>query len=430
MRRLAVTAAIILFALPGTAAAANGQRGVVLSVGGAGRQLQLVDASHNVHAYRLTGRSSGLVPGAVVSYQLVGNSISGIRVTGHVRQVSYFASVVKSSGNHLVLRLGDGRTVKFAATTTPKRRVRVKASAARQILAHAAEATTAGAPTVTINIVGLAQGATVLVTETVGADNSITISISLPSSGSGSGSGSGDGSGAGSGDGSGGGSGTTPSDKVVQGTVTEVGSATFDVQTANGSTLVFTIDPATLAGIGMSPCDTVFVGYHASGPALVADNVDDYGTSDQGVCSGSDGASDEIGPVTQIGDDSVTIATADQGSMTFAVDPFSGLTSGFLVGDVVDVTYSLDADGVTLDASDIEYVENDSIGLVTAVGPGSVTVTDQISGRTEVFSADPGEQMFAGVGVGDMVDVTYHQSSGQQVVDNVDDLTSDGTWNS
>ncbi len=423
MRRLAVSTAVSLLVLTGTAAAATTQQGVVLSVGAGGHQIQVVEPSHVVHAFRLASSARGLGAGTVIAFRQFGSSISVARVTGHVRQVSYFASVVRTSSKRLVLRLGDGRTVRFAASATAGTHGRPKRDSGRQILAHAAVARATGTPLVTINIVGLAPGATVLVTETVGNGDSITISISLPTLSTAAGSAGGAG-GTATGTAAG-----APADQVVQGTVTQVGANTFDVETADGSAYVFTIDPVALSSIGMSPCDTVFVGYHADGPTLVADNVDDYGTSTVGACSGSDGSSDETGPITALGDSTITIDTSDQGPMTFAVDPSSGLADGFFVGDVVDVTYALDADGVTLDASDIEYVESDSLGLVTAVSPDSLTVTDELSGQTDVFAADPSEQLFDGIAVGDTVDVTYHASSGQQVVDNVDDLTSDGTWN-
>ena len=43
------------------------------------------------------------------------------------------------------------------------------------------------------------------------------------------------------------------------------------------------------------------------------------------------------------------------------------------------------------------------------------------------FVVDPSSGLTDGFVVGDQVDVTYHQSSGQQVVENVDDLTADGS---
>jgi hypothetical protein len=117
--------------------------------------------------------------------------------------------------------------------------------------------------------------------------------------------------------------------------------------------------------------------------------------------------------------DSITIDTQDNGSMTFAVDS-SDITDGFQVGDVVDVTYTDNGDG-TFDASDVEYVEQDSTGTVTAVSDGSMTFTDSDSGQPVTVTADPAAGVFDGIAVGDEVDVNYHQSGTQLVADEVDD---------
>ena len=417
MKRLLLIAALAILAFPASAMAEATSHGVVLSVTSGRHTLQVVDPSHIVHSFRFDGARARLKPGTVISFRASGATISGVRVTGHVSKLSYYASVVRSSGRHLVLRLGDGRTVKFAASSAAGGPL-PSGSSGREVLAHMASA-----PTVTINIQGLAPGATVLVTETIGG-GSISISITLPTISTGSGSGSGGGAGSGSGGGSGSGAGGT----IVQGTVTEVDAGTFDVQASGGSALVFHMNPSALANIDMSECDTVFVDYQPAGTELDAVNVDDYGTSDLGDCSATAGSSDEIGPITQISDSSITIDTADHGSLTFAVDPTTGLTAGFNVGDDVDVTYELDADGVTLDASDIEYAGTDEIGAVTAVSADSLTFTNGITGRSETFTADPSEAMFDGIEAGDEVDITFHLSSGLPVVDNVDDLTEDGTW--
>ena len=417
LRQALSAAALTLFALPATAMAApnaSSEHGVVLSVGARGREVQVVDSTRVVHAYQLAHPQAGLAAGTTISYRDQGRSITAIQITGHIRKVSYYASVMRTSGRHVLLRLGDGRTVKLATSGARSARVRVRGDSGRAVLAH-----TASGPTVTINIEGLTPGATVLVTETVGAGGSITISITLPTQSNGSG----------GGDGSGSGSGATASEPIVGGTVTTIGVASFTLAAASGSQVSFHMDAADLANIGMSICDTVFVQYHAGVAALIADNVDDYGTSNLGTCTGSDGGSDETGLITQIGAGSVTIDTSDQGPLTFAVGPESAITAGFAVGDVVDATYTLDPDGVTLDASDVEYVETDEIGVVTSAGAGALTITDGITGHAISFTADPSEAMFDGIEVGDEVDVTVHSSSGQPVVDNVDDLTDDGTWN-
>jgi hypothetical protein len=185
VRRLALGAAVALLALPAGAAAAATGRGVVLSVSAKHHEIQVVDASHNVDTYALDGSVPPLAPGETIAYGQAGSSISGVRVTGHAHPISYYASVMRTAGKHVVLRLGDGRTVKLATST----RVRPQSNAGSEILAHAASAPNV---TVTVNIDGLARGATVLVTETVGAGGSIAITITLPtvsnSSDSGSGS--------------------------------------------------------------------------------------------------------------------------------------------------------------------------------------------------------------------------------------------------
>ena len=111
--------------------------------------------------------------------------------------------------------------------------------------------------------------------------------------------------------------------------------------------------------------------------------------------------------------------TQDQGTMTFGVDS-NDVTDGYQVGDVVDVTYADNGDG-TYTADDVEWVEQDSTGTVTDVSDGSMTITDDQTGQPVTFVADPSESVFDGVTVGDQVDVTYHQSGGQQVAESVDD---------
>lgn len=403
MKRLTLTATFLTLALPATALAAGGaDRGVVLSVNPARHTVELVDAHHVVHSLRYRGRIIGVRAGSVVNFHRSGAAIAGIRVAGSARVVSYYARVVRTAGKHVVLRLADGRTVSFASRAAAKRTKRTKRTKhARKAIARSASAS---APAVTVNIQGLTPGATVLVTETVAPDGTITISITLPAAGSGS----------------------TAGDQTVDGVVSDVQDDTFTISTADGSSLVLHMNADALGALDMFSCDTVTVSYHTDAGLLVADNVDDTGTSSSGDCAGDSGSSDETGPIVSLSSTSVTIATQDQGNMTFSVDPTAGLTDGFLVGDVVDVTYAADSSGANA-ASDIEYVESDATGVVTAVGAGTISFTDGQTGATDGFTADPSQQLFDGVTVGDQVDVTYHQSSGQPVVDNVDDLTADGS---
>src|SRR6185312_15933164 len=142
------------------------------------------------------------------------------------------------------------------------------------------------------------------------------------------------------------------------------------------------------------------------------DNGDDNGAGDGG---------DAVGTITQLSTTSVTINVGSR-SMTFSCDPEDDLTDGFATGDLVDVTY--DTDNSSLIASDVEYVEADTTGTVTAVDTASLTLTDSDTGQTQTIVADPDEDMFDGVSVGDGVVITYHQSAGQLIADVVDDETA------
>jgi Cu/Ag efflux protein CusF len=117
------------------------------------------------------------------------------------------------------------------------------------------------------------------------------------------------------------------------------------------------------------------------------------------------------GAITRVWGSGITISS-DQGSVTFTVDS-SDVTDGFQVGDVVDVSYSQN------NATDVQYVEQDASGTVSAVSAGRITITS--GGQRQTFAADPSQGMFDGISVGDQVDVVYHQSSGQLVADSVDD---------
>ena len=66
----------------------------------------------------------------------------------------------------------------------------------------------------------------------------------------------------------------------------------------------------------------------------------------------------------------------------------------------------LNQQGSGLDASDVEYVEQDATGTVTAASDGSLTITDDSTGHAVTFAAEPDSGTFDGVGVGDSVDVT------------------------
>jgi hypothetical protein len=249
---------------------------------------------------------------------------------------------------------------------------------------------------VAINILGLQPGVTVLITETVAPDGSVTVTITLP-----------------------------PSNVTVQqtdsGVVTDVEDDAFELTTTAGAELRLHMATQQLSNLDLQSCDTVNVTYHQDAGLLIADDVQVTGTSSSGDCTPT---SDATGTITQVSPTGVTINT-DSGPMTFAVDS-SDLTDGFQNGDVVDITYVQNSDG-SLTATDVEYVEQDASGTVTAVSAQSVTITDSSTGASETFIADPSSGLelctyaFDGVHVGDQIDVTYHQSAAGLVADSVDD---------
>jgi hypothetical protein len=146
-------------------------------------------------------------------------------------------------------------------------------------------------------------------------------------------------------------------------------------------------------------------------------------TSGDGAGNGTvdDPGDDQLaeGAITQVSEAGLAVSTAS-GALRFAVDPTAGLTDSFLVGDVVDVSYSQSSDG-SLNADDVEYVEQDALGVVSDASDASLILTDQDTGQPDTFIGDPDLGLFVGVNPGDQVDVTYHQSAVGDVADAVDD---------
>jgi hypothetical protein len=250
---------------------------------------------------------------------------------------------------------------------------------------------------VVVNIVGLQPGVLVQITEATDANGNVTITITLP----------------------------PPSgEESASGIVSEVNSGAFMIQAGDGSNLRLHMSDAALSNLNLQACDTVDVTYHQNAGILIADSVNTTGTATSGACTPTQ---DATGKITQVSADSLTI-NGDQGPVTFSVSPSSGLTAGYQVGDLVDVTYTQASDG-TLNATNVQFVEEDTSGQVTSVttsvSGGSLTITDDNSGQSETFHADPvnGVQInahaFSGVSVGDQIELSYHQSAGQLVADTV-----------
>ncbi len=395
MRRLTLATIATLLAVPASALAGS-TSGTVLSVDGRHHKIEVVDASHLVHAYHYRGRLPRLRSGSRISFQLSSTAIGKVKLLAHApHSVSFYARVVRSSRRSVVLKLADGRSLSLS-----DKQLRGRSANGAHHRRHSVHAQMA-AGAITIKIQGLEPGVTVLVTETFDDQGNITITISLPR-------GSAPGAGA---------------RQNASGVVTEVDQDAFTVQTDDGSQLRLHMAADQLSNLGLQVCDTVDVSYHQDAAILVADGVNDTGSSTDGDCADQQGSQgqDVVGTITQVSADSVTVDAQDQGSMAFAVSS-PDVTDGFQVGDVVDVTYTDNGDG-TLQADDVEYDEHDATGTVTAVSDGSLTFTDGDSGQPVTVTADPAAGLFDGISVGDQVEVNYHQSAGGLVADGVDQAT-------
>ena len=307
---------------------------------------------------------------------------------------SFVATVVRASASGVELRTSSGHVLTFSASEiqAPSRHKGHARAAAR-----AASGVSVSSGSVVINIQGLQSGTTVDVTETIAPDGTTTITITLPSN---------------------------AVAEQLSGTVTDVEDDVFTVVDGDGNALHLHMSADQLAQLNLQPCDTVVVSYHSDAGLLIADCVTVNGASTTGDCAPT---SDTNGVITAVGSDSVSIDTG-QGVVTYAVDPSSGLTDGFQQGDLVDVTSTSNPDG-SLQAIDINYVEEEASGVVTSIttsaSGGSLTLTDSTSGSPLTVYADPSNGVeidgsnFSGVSVGDNVTVSYHQAAGQLIADTV-----------
>lgn len=326
-------------------------------------------------------------PGALAHSRPAHHRHHRARHHSRTHTASFYARVVRASANGLVVRTLNGKTLTFSSKQLRHRHHAGLARLAAQ----------GGSPQVVVNILGLQPGVMVQVTETTDANGNLTITITLASQ-------------------------SGPQDAT--GLVSEVDNDAFMVQTGDGNSLRFHMAADALSNLNLQSCDTVAVTYHQDAGILIADSVNVTGSSSSGDCAPTQ---DATGTITAVASDSITINT-DQGPLTASVDPSSGLTDGFQVGDLVDVTYTQNSDG-SLSATDVQYAEEETTGQVTAVttstNGGSVTILDDNTGQSETFVSDPsnGVQInahaFNGVSVGDQLDICYHQSGGQLVADTV-----------
>jgi Domain of unknown function (DUF5666) len=382
MNRIALATLLAVLCLPASALAAR-STGVVLSVSSAQRTIQVIGRTHAVGGYHYRGRLPGVRRGSRISFSRSGQRIADVRMDGaRATRLTFSGTVVHAGAGAAVVRLADGDTVRLSS-------IRVRGLGGRT----------------------LTDGSEVLVTETMGSDPHTTVTITRLGAGSRS---------------RGGSSSTPPGQVQAIGTVVEIDPTSFVLQVAGGADLRFDITPAQLYDAQMSLCNVVSVLYEPGDMAVTSDDLsfaDNSSTSGQCADPGppsEDGANDAIGPITQLTLSSVTISTAT-GPMRFAAT--IDLSSDFLVGDTVDVSYAPGSNGTPI-ATDIEYDDYDAIGTVTAVSAGSVTITDSSTDQSRTFTDDPSNDTFAGISVGDDVDVSYYYSNGQIVVDYVTDLST------
>ena len=311
------------------------------------------------------------------------------------RRVSFMAEVVRSNAKGVVLRTKDGRLLSFSTSQIRPPKVAARRDHAHRI--HAASDLTLSSGGVVINVLGLQPGTIVDVTETVGDDGTVTITITLP---------------------------PVAASEQASGVVTDVEDDAFTIVGSDGTPLRMHMAPEQLSQLGLQDCQTVDVTYHSDGGILIANSVTPVGTSTNGACAPT---TDTTGVITQVSSDSLTVNTG-QGTVTYSVDPSSGLTDGYQQGDLVDVTSTTNPDG-SEQAINICFVEEQANGTVssvtTSVNGGSLTLQDADTGNALTVFADPknGVQIdahaFTGISVGDQVSVTYHQSAGQLIADTV-----------
>jgi len=372
----ALAAALAILTLPASAAAAS-SGGVVLTANSHRHALQVVDGNHLVHAFHFGGKLSDVGLGTRVRFRAHGSAIKHLAVRhARARTVVFLGRIVRISPTSVVLRLADRRLLRL-----PGKRVHLHAAGPQP----------------------LSAGVVVLVRLTVGSSRlPRSVALSPVSSTSETG---------------------TPE---LSGTVIEVDSDALVIQSADGSQQRVTVAASVISSLHVALCDTVSITYHHVGPTIVADTVKEVDLNPIAACNGSSdtggsstGSQDVVGTITQLSLRSVVISTPS-GSESFVAT--SDLTDGFILGDQVDVTYG--HSGGVMTATDIEYQDQDAVGSVIFVDSGSIKISDPTTGQIATFTDDPNNGSFDGIAEGDQVDISYHLSSGRQVVDSVSDMTN------
>ncbi len=325
------------------------------------------------------------------------------RSTHKVTAVTFTARVVRSTSTELVVRTTSGKLLSFSSLQL--RKPAPAHSHAPSKLAGKASASgtrvriTAG--NVVVDLLGLQPGALIVITETTDASGTVTITIKLPPPPPAS---------------------APPAPLTVSGVITNVDSGDFTVEASDGSDYDLYMSADMLSQLNLQSCDTVTVTYHQDAGILIADSVTNTGTSTTGDCAPTYNVT---GTISQVSSTSLTMS-GDGGPVSFSVDPSSGVTAGFQVGDLVDVTYTTNSDG-SFSATNVAFVEESASGVVTAVTATTLTVIDDNSGQPETFIADPSQGVqinadaFTGIPAGDDVSLCYHVSAGQLIADSVTD---------
>jgi hypothetical protein len=318
---------------------------------------------------------------ALIMLAVPGGALAAGRSGAH-RSVRFYARVLRTSPQAVVLRRLDGTDVRFSAdkvTQLPKAAIREQNHNAP--LAHLAQ----GPRSANSAIESLRPGITVLVDETADRRGRVTVTIRLPGS-------------------------AAPGVSRRQhahGVIGDVSQGGFVLDTSDGAqlSLQFGAHPPT----NLQVCQTVRVVYLQSAGALIAEQVRRTGRSRQGTCAGVHPTRHLVGFITQISPAGLTVSRGQRTETFTFTSP--ALAGQFQAGDLVSLTYT------GSQASDIQYVERTATGVVTAVSDASLTIGSGHGPRSETFVADPAQGMFTGLTVGDRVVVTFHRTAAGQVAD-------------
>jgi hypothetical protein len=301
MRRLlpAAGALLALVLLP-AAAQAKPQKGALLRVDRSHHRVEIVNARHVVRSYTVAGRlPSKLRSGAVVSFKPKGKKLSGLRVTGRTRKLTFYGTVVSSAKKGAVLRLSDGRSWKVGKKQVKR--------------AHGSS--------VSISLEGLDKGQVVLITMVTDSGGNVSITIKLVK----------------------GHDPTGGEDDEAEGTVTAIDDTSITIDTGDEE-MTFEADADLLEDIQVG--DDVDVTYYGDGDTLVADDVELVdGEADDSV----------VGTVSQVRGDGLTVQVDGEGAMSFEAD--ADVLEGVSVGELVEVTYYQEDDG-SLVADDVEAADD------------------------------------------------------------------------